>query len=78
MPLKIPLTYDSEKVEKFGKLLLKIGKVILYLALIWMIIFSGYKYYITKDIFFAFMVGFLIGILLRLLFNVYRRYKKER
>jgi len=75
MPLEIPILYDSEKIEKFGKLLLKIGKVILYLVLILGIIYCGYKYYLSKDIFFAFLTGFLLGILFK---SIYKKYKKKK
>jgi len=52
MFLEIPITYNSEKIEKFGRVLLKIGKFIFYLVLIFGAIYGGYKYYITKDLFF--------------------------
>ena len=74
MPLEIPIPYNSEKIGKFGKLLFKIGGVIFYLVLISGIIYYGYKYYLSKNIIYA---G-LTGVLLFILFNIYRNSKKKK
>ena len=78
MPLKVPLTYNSEKIKRINKKLIKVSIFFLWVFWIGLIIYLGYKYYSTKDVFYIFMVILFIWLSINWIREDYFKNKKTK
>lgn len=74
MTLKIPITYNSKTIKKLGNNLVLILKVIILLVWIFGIFYFGYKYFLTKEIYFLVLSIFLLSYLIGTIYD----YRKKR
>jgi len=78
MPLEIPLTFDSKKINNFFRKLWSSIKVFGYLIWIGLIIYFFYRY-IKFDNNYSFIFSMvLLGILLREIYDKWKKKRKEK
>ncbi len=76
MTIKVPLTYNSEKNQELFSKLLIIAKYLGYLFWVSLIIYFFYNYIKTKSNFSLFFSFFLLGYLLKTIYDKYKTQKK--